>query len=453
MTDTKPEFFDWFEKFIRRNKGHHPQNMTLWYDQVERGHRDLRKFIGGIRIDKEVCLKNQQGKATKAEVDPIIDEILKIVPGYLENYGYTRDIFLEPVIAHGTHNATKTSRHVRTYAEFIFKNSAARENSLKLIDKLLSDLGTIWGRARTVEEKLEVTLSTSPKVFTLLGHLGPDEDSCFRQGSDKTLHKYCLGQTANTFVLVISKFVPEKQKVKQVARAFGFVDPTFSVFSFGNYYFKHGFTEGNAIAAIRAVLEDLWQEEANFYENISFLDDYVWHNPYARWSFAKKSLKTIDRQIMRSNPHLVMTFICPKCGNNGSKNGLEWFEIDDIICCHRCSAVANECEVTHARTFKTLMPLLAKDGNPVFVHPDVANKHKRCNKCNVAHDSDKDICIECEEAYYSECNVCHKLVNDNDLEDFDHLDLTICHRCIDENSHMIKAFLENTDTAALELKL
>jgi hypothetical protein len=253
--DSFEDFEEWYtKKFIPRNGGYTPNHRSSWIKRIDTTHEKLRKFLGGFRFERKYELKSQQQTAKKSDVESIINSILKIVPDYLEYYTYTTDVFLLPTIPQGTHSAIRVGKHVKTHAEQRLRSDPERAEKLKNLDKLISKLGEAWAKSRTNDIELEINLTTSPKAFTLLGHYGPDQDSCFRQGSDKTQHKYTLAQSRNTFVIVISKFDEKKGKIKNLARCYGFTNDAFTIFNCSNYYFAPGFQEGDCIEAIKKLL-------------------------------------------------------------------------------------------------------------------------------------------------------------------------------------------------------
>jgi hypothetical protein len=304
---------------------------------------------------------------------------------------------------------------------------------LKRLDKALSGLGAVWARSKTSDSELDVTLSTSPRGFALLGHYGPDQDSCFRQGSDKTQHKYILGQSKNTFIITISKFNPKKNKFTNVARCMGFANNSFNTFNLANYYFSHGFSEGDGLEAIRLFFEDIWKKESTLIEGKVHIET-IFHNKYGNWTFVKgKESTEIGRQVLNTDIMNILLFNCPKCGYE-SGSGNNWNEVDDILVCHRCCSKANKCDISGELTFSTLVPLVDKSGGMKFISPKVADKYLKCDGCKMHAEELDDVgnnnklCSDCLENGYTQCDECETLVPDTQIIEFD--DSDICLFCV-----------------------
>jgi hypothetical protein len=423
-------FKEWLEQdFLKRHGGYNIRHQEYWWKQVEKRHKDIRELIGGIRIEKEIQLKTQQNLVREEDAKPFVDEILSILPDYLIGYNFTKDVFLKPQIVEGTHKATKTAKHVRAYADQALRYTEQSSVVLKRLDKALSQLGELWAKARTSDTKLHITLSTSPRAFVLLGHYGPDSDSCFRNGSDKDFHKWMLGQTDNSFVVTIAAFDQEKQKSKNVARCFGFLKAD-AVHIF-NHYFSPSFLEGDAIESLKLFFSQLWKTEVSFFENISKLLG-IYQNPYGRWSFFKGKKDTVQPDVIVGETQNISKFECPICAY-AHPHDLAWREIDDNLVCHNCVKKAHTCEISHCLTFKELSSVITADGITKFVHPDVAAIYTQCSNCtnraeNLVSVNDELICKECVECCCSFCDHCNQYVSDDEMNDIGTRD--ICQTCM-----------------------
>ncbi len=446
--DSFDEFEDWFaNKFVPRNGGYIPGHRPSWFKRIETSHEKIRKFLGGMRFERKIKLKSQQQSAKKDDVKKIVQEILRIVPDYLEYYGYKEDVFLLPTIPQGTHSLIRVGKHLRTHADARFINDLDKATKLKQLDKLISQLGEIWAKSRTSDLELEVNLTTSPKSFVLLGHYGPDQDSCFRQGSDKTSHKYVLAQSKNTFVLVLSKIDEKKGKVKNLARCYGFTNDDFTVFNCSNYYFAPGFQEGDCIEAIKTLLKELWNDEVEFYEDFCRIRNDivggdgrvigVFQNPYGKWSFVKGKGRKLDRlQEFVPNVHMIQRFTCPKCGREATSDR-GWADVDGEPLCSNCVRNANTCDISGKKTFKDLVMAYNDKDQMVMICQEEADILKKCPDCNVPHAvsydiGTKSVCSDCLEANYSNCDSCDELVSDEELEDVCNYD--ICKKCREEGN-------------------
>lgn len=429
MSDSYESFNSWItEDFNKRHKGFVPKNIKKWYDNIESSHGEIRKLLGGTKYENTIKLKSQQNPANRNEAMPIIASLVGLIPGYLRDYQLTSESLLLPTIPRGSHNAQKISKHIKTYAQerYDLGSDASKE-----IDRLLSELGTLWSKARTNESELTVTISTTPKGFALLGHYGPDSDSCFRQGSDKTDHKYIFGQSKNTFVITISKFYEEKKKHVNVARCMGFANDDMTVFSLANYYFLPKFQEGDAIEAIKQTFEKLVGKPLNFVENVVSYS-VVYHNPYGNWALSTN--ENIDRQVLKANVLGIKLFICEHCfSEEKSSNG--WVFIDGKECCNSCISMANTCALSKEFTFRDLVELIDKDGDTILVHPDLS-VYPKCSICNhnamstTKTKNNLSVCERCLDPNFHFCDKCEQYVANDDICQFSEED--ICTLCSDE---------------------
>jgi hypothetical protein len=428
-TENFEEFNNWFNSFLERNGGYTPFHKQHWFNKVEKHHQNIRKYLNGIKVQKIYNIEETQYQASKEEVYSIIDKIKTYIPYFMGDCGLVPEDLLLPTKEDGTHNVRKVAKLIRTYAE---KHIRTSEIMLE-IDKFLAALGNAWAKTRTEKSELEITLSTSAKSFCLLGHYGPDPDSCFRQGSDKTPHKFVLGQNPNTFVITISKFNEKKGKNINVARCFGFASEDFRIFNLSNYYFVPGFQEGNAIEVIKKLLGEIWNDSVSFYEDrVTINSRLIYQNPYGRWSFCKGKKEFVDKQVLEPDGSNILTFYCPRCERNNTSD-VTWKEVDDNLICQQCVKEANTCEISNKLTFKELVMCLDANDQIKFAKQDIAEKMCRCSECNarctnIYREDGKEICYDCKESQYSQCDICGKDIQDEKLESIGEYDL--CEKCI-----------------------
>lgn len=425
---TFAEFNEWIENdFHKRNGGFLPKKLDKWYNEVDKSHAGLRKFLGDHLIQRKYYLKSQQKSISIESAKDIIDTILNLLPDYLTTYNFDRTVFELPVIPQGNHSAIRLGKHLTNYAANYYSRTSPQARD---IDKALSTLGDLWAKNRTSEGELEVSISTTHKGFILLGHYGPDPDSCWRQGSDKTKDKYCLAQTLNTFVITIGKLNTKKNKYKNVARCIGFTNNNFTAFNLANYYFAPGFAEGDGLDVIKNLIEDLVKKPVEFIEGKTSIVG-AFHNPYGNWTFTTD--KNIPVQSLVANLHMISRFNCPKC-NVDFKSEDSWMDVDDEYVCYRCLDGANRCEVSDELTFKRLVSAIDDSGFEIMIHPKLLEKYHTCDKCSRPHissyqvEDEKIICNSCFETYYSQCEGCDKLTLDEDLSFYIEKDL--CPECI-----------------------
>jgi hypothetical protein len=391
-SETKESFLEWFEnKFFKRNGGFRPKDIGKWFDQVEKTHQKLRGFLGTERVSNIYKLKSQQNPVPAEEAQPVIDGIKKLVPQYLEAHGFIDDIFLFPTRQQGIKNSIKVSKHLIQYSQAAL---GAGGEKIKKLQGYVSELGNLWSKYRTTDLELEITMSTTPRAFTLLGHYGPDAESCFRNGSDKTADKFCLGQTPDTFVISISKKQDGKLKdgkpvYKNLARCFGFANKDYTTFGTSNYYINPGFSEGDTVGVIRALFEDLWKDKSEFHDDMVYIygseqagnPASIYQNKYGKWAFSKGAGSVLkEAQTLRVDTNHIKTFNCPRC-QMPMRQDRDIYNIDGQEMCNRCAGAANRCTRTGELTFQQLITVCSDRIQYEYLHPKLIGAIKLCDKC------------------------------------------------------------------------
>jgi hypothetical protein len=448
--DSWESFHEWTAGFRKKHEGYFPQNLKGWFDRVESQHANIRKIIGGTRKQAFYQLKSTQSPISKQDAEPLVKEILNIVPQYLAGYGFTEEVFLRPTIQQGTHSVFKTGKHVRTYANSHVRDQKVAGDSkpkFAKLDKALSELGLLWAKARTSDIELEATLSTSPKSFMLLGHYGPDSDSCFRNGSDKTNHKFVLGQTADTFTFSISKKHPTKPKNVNVCRAFGWLGN--NCLNFCNPYLVAGFPEGDALEVMNRISAEILKAEVDVKEDYCEIagsgehNNGIYNNPYGRWTFYPKG-QMPGVQILRPYRNFIQVFECENCHDVYDRER-DLQLVDDILVCPHCVQQAEKCEITNQLSLKPLVNMISDNGLSYLVHPKYAQQFPKC-KCGTHSQilqkvNGEELCPECVESQMSECTRCNKLFYDNDLSDIG--DSLVCEACMTQEDILAEYLSSN----------
>ncbi len=302
------EFHSWFQEFIEREKGYRPENIHSWFKSVEENHNELRKLIGGVRKHFIVRMEDTQSPADIIACKPYIDSIRDNMSTYIDGVHVKYSDMLNANMPTGI----KTSKHIMQYAANLSKIGLLKPECRKNVEKAVAKLGEQWAKAKTHKQEITVTISTAPKAFALIGHYGPDDCSCFRQGNTNAQHKFNLAVLSNTFVALFREgniIVDEPKDSKNVrARMWGFYNPMDEVINFCNFYRQGQFPNGNALSALKEVcgtLFDTSADEIKCTDNIIRIDQSckVYHNVNSEqnWSLCSKDKKYIDQQILASN--------------------------------------------------------------------------------------------------------------------------------------------------------
>ncbi len=256
------------------------------FEKCQQAHQKLRKVIKGLEVNQTVKLVNSIKPADKQEGLKLIDKLIDMHPDIKANMSFNylnKEDFLYPTVRVGSHSGMRTSKYFSRY----FYGASSKEN------KILSDLGKLWAKAKTSQVALETTLSTKAIDFLKLGHYGEvDKDSCFKNGnggSDKTN----LALSGNSYVITF------KEKDKIVARSWGFANKEFQVFNNCNLYLTEGTKEGNVIAALKQLFGNILNtnpERVNVLEHKIGSVGNVYLNNYGLYSFTTK--KDIGYQVI-----------------------------------------------------------------------------------------------------------------------------------------------------------
>jgi len=239
-------FQQWMTEFVHKNGGIVPTRQ--WFDEVQDHHQRLRQFLGGVRkdiqVDAEYCATTVTASVEKRGLEILLKlaetgspnygnlkqfGVLSRARIYRNDDGYGFDFavldkniqhgvrpsqelvtsimkqFLQPTIQLAPHRFISTTK---------FLSQAAVERTKEQLS-LISELGKLHGEVKKKGDRLTARVSTSAKAFMLLGHCGPDKNSCFGQSGGRQLDKLALGMSNETFVIVLYK------EDKPVARAWG----------------------------------------------------------------------------------------------------------------------------------------------------------------------------------------------------------------------------------------
>jgi hypothetical protein len=232
--DNPEEFFGWFAKFHNKERGYAPGSVPAFFDNVEKKHADIREIINGVRVNNEFVLDNIRLQPDAAKIDPLIDELSRVLPYYLVDNLFERAVLYKPNLDNGM----RTGKHIAQYAARNYPSSY-----IERVNNIVSKLGECWANTKTITVTLNTTLSTSAKAFVMLGHYGPDNASCFGQTGCNAINKFTLAECKNTFVFLIKDkegriYEPTNSK-NTLARLWGFMDIENKVVNFCNYYSRH----------------------------------------------------------------------------------------------------------------------------------------------------------------------------------------------------------------------
>ncbi len=402
-----PDFKSWYEDFESKHS-HSDLANEAWFDKVQEQHQAIRELIGGIRLGRKVNLQAAQDAADEKACKPLFAQLENILPTIRSNIpDENMNKLLMPTISLGSHKALRTGKAINSWASNILHNDRNKAAKLKQVNNIVAKLGQYWARSRTDNVEHDVLLTTSARAFALLGHYGPDGDSCFKQGSGNQHFKYNLAQCENSYVLLI-----KNAKSRNIARMWGFPSKKFDVFNICNVYFKEGVQEGNMIETLKSFFGSILKtniDEMRMFENKIDVGEEVYQNDYGNWSFT--ALDKIGHQVLNTD-HLG--FKCPHCDEKYD-NQEDWGEVDEEMVCENCVDKANICDISDKRSFKETVQAVDQDGRfqDAFLETLKSGDYGTYHKCTECGDepyyhesqvtqvgSNRFVCNDCKSYYY-----------------------------------------------------
>lgn len=420
----------WYDSFHRRHGGFRPSGRAAdWMEDCDRTHTELRKMLGGVRVHRTYELGEDTGRLTDEQVFKFyveLESIIKTDPGYTD--AMQADLYhlipsrhlAEQYRRTDHHYGTKTSKWITSQLRCLTLYSETR----KSLDKWLSKLGEAWGRLKGCKDTVSVTLSTSPKAFALVGHYGPDRESCFRQGASRTSNKYMLAVTPQTFVVVIRGCTDDQEEEdceRNLVRCWGWWEPEGDVWNVANFYFASGTREAIALRALKKLFTELSGKDVHFFEDKMSVREIVYHNEYLNWSFSSE--KTISDQYLDAVQ--VKSVKCPSCGEAYDSDE-DFSEVDGELVCTSCYEGSNRCDRCDCNTTQDLTSVrYVSSGGLVrrrsWCEHCVSDDSTICDDCgeqvdNDCFSGDTNICLSCAAAREEEEAVARELEAQNNAQ-------------------------------------
>jgi hypothetical protein len=436
------QFKKWYlDSFIKRNGGYFPKDLFKWYNKVEKTKTRFRTLLKGKRKDTfKISIKSSFNNSYNPEIELIKEKIKSLVPRYLEDNKLDDSVFYSQTLALSSHSAIKTTKHISKYAESYFKNKKYdnpnfdHQGNKESLINTLSELGKAWSKCKTNDIDLYVTISTTPAAFALMGHYGCEKDSCFRQGSNKTRHKYAIGQSSETAVITIAD--KKDDKFINIARFICYYNCDSRSLHLLNLYFRNSHAEGDLLESIKSIYKVLFQtEDVNIYEGLNFWAQREIHrNEYGNISLVPND-KRPSETIINIDLDDIFFSRCPRCRNSGREE--EFIEIDGAMVCQGCSLSCNVCELTGQRTFKQLVEFRTRKNEVLFGIKELVEKeHPKCERCKVNFfKKEIPICEDCYDNDFVECDLCSW--EGDESEFVQAFEINVCKCCVVENNHQI----------------
>lgn len=294
-------YLSFLEKFNKKFGNYRPDYITDWLIKHKKSHENLRKVLGGESSKFKIQMKIGQEKLSDKLCKEYAAQITKIMPAFWGTYCISETILKWPMYTHNidVHGTTKkrqirTSAFITGYAEKFAKIST--ENK-KILNKILEQLGQHWSKLKDIDKEFLITLSTSPVAFVMIGHYGPDNNSCFRHGKENWKHKFKLSERKDTFVLLISS-KNEDNRYKVLARQWGFYND--GMFNICNLYFSK-IADGIVEKINHKIFSHLSKQDLKLHRNLISIDKKdIYHNIGKHdWTFAQKEMNNIPVQTLK----------------------------------------------------------------------------------------------------------------------------------------------------------
>jgi hypothetical protein len=363
------KFSEWNEQFINENGGF--VATEDWFNKVQESHLNLRKEIGGVRCIKTYDLKAKDLSAGLKFCEHEIETIREAIPNIDELCSGAENL-LKPTITIGKRQI-KTGKALSQWFE-----KSTNSGDLLLRSKLTKAISKLGDKWITSDESLTVMLTTTAKSFALLGHLGPDSESCFAQTVSNEEHKYILGQTPNTFILLI------KEDGKNIARFWGFTNDERTVYTIANFYIKGGVQRGRIFKAVELFFADLLNinlKELHCEEDIGFVSEtkFLYFNN-ASWSYSASKINK-DQILEPVNKGILDEWLCTHCDEYESQG--EGGTVDDDAVCRYCFEDANYCEYSDRHTWSYTEHARWEDKSGFVSQDLIDDVFHYCNECGV----------------------------------------------------------------------
>ena len=261
-----------------------------WFNNVQNNHQEIRSFLNGIKIELDIKIKEESIKIDNNEfnlinqnlskytngrffiflkewIDGDIIEKLKLPSTYIKNNEYRSSISL-----------------ISSVLKKIRLSLYISDEHSKEINKNLTKLTNLYKNIKIQNKDVTIILDTSAKAFLNLGKYTVDSNSCFRDNRSNSDNKFSLGQTKNTFVLLI------KEKEDFIFRSWGYFNQKDKIFNISNIYVASDFLQSTYLHILKYFFASLLNEEdinkIFINKNKIKCEHYIYANSWGNFSFS-----------------------------------------------------------------------------------------------------------------------------------------------------------------------
>lgn len=403
-------------------------HLKYFFDKNKLVHKELIDKMGGTDI-LNISMSVEDGQAKLHE--DRCNHYQKLFCNLDRGFSNVPVHYFESPLVPTTRNDRNPAR-VTKYIKKIARDLWGKNKDLDdQVDKILSDLGGEWKNNQSKKGEYNVTISCTPRAFVLLGHYGPDESSCFRQGSSGTLDKWVYGQSPNTSVITIdSELDGERENICRILAHFNFEQGSVLIH---NCYFIKGVDIGTMYTLVQKTCEKILGYKLSRIEDCEL--DPNNDSEYGRGFYYNndRHLLVDASKDVPSRPNVnmdikhVKRYACDKCGTfyTGTYSNTS-VHIDDMITCTECAKNAIECKFTGKSTFTDsgIQIEIDNDFHQISLEGVELAKEQGyvlCRSCGITLTKNKHIlCDNC----YTECDYSGVVCSNEETEMF--FDEEIC---------------------------
>jgi hypothetical protein len=354
FTCDKDEFLKWQQDFINRNGGIKVPH--TWFDEVEANHAALREKLGGVTKVFTIEFKESIIDLDFKIIHPLTWDLVTLIPRYFHEYKLRRIDLKIPVVQSGKQFGMRRAKHI----QFWMKKNNVSEDIIKVVNNILSKLGEHWSAAKTKDIVMKVMISTDPKAFSMIGHYGPDNGSCFRQRSSNQLHKYHLGRYLNSYVVLVGE--TDNLMVEDTinnpnaivkSRAWGLANKDLTIYSVLNNYTQTSYHIGNVYNALSMAFGELLGIKNNvpeIYDGRVKVTNAYQNSGFIR-SFCTKETIFEDQDFVLTRYNTNDMCTCYRCSSQIFRE--DSTVVDDNRVCSSCLSKIAVCFVTKKPTLQS----------------------------------------------------------------------------------------------------
>lgn len=319
------------QKFLDKTPGFEPD--TEWVSRLDRAQKDIREFIGGKSKSLTIEMEDVYLGLPEHETKKIYDYFCRVMPEYIQQYNIAQSEFENPGIKRRkkSNRSGKVNDKVISWGKHIRFWCDKNEKYPYDLHDMVSNMGELYAMYKNKKMQLTFTITTHPIAYASLGSLG-EYRSCFRQGSENPHHKYVLGQTPGSFVILVTHDPIEVDydtlmNADILGRLWGFYDNSNGSFCFCNWYPKKCNIINSLLSGLRQGLQE-WLPDHKLISDNSYMptiapDRSIWHNNrgnsnqeinWCAYNPTQTNSATVTWNSVQGNMNKNHQTSCPQCG-------------------------------------------------------------------------------------------------------------------------------------------